>query len=253
MDGFVRSIHPQGSQEWFEERLGKFTSSEVFKLMKGGRRNLTEAELALRVKGDTRKTEDLLFGDGAMTYIYEKLNEILTGQVENNARGDAIDWGLAHEPDAVEFYNRIKKVRIEDVGFVKYNDFFGGSPDGIVTPYADNSENHVTEGIIEIKCPYKGANHMKLFNIDSQDKFKQEYEQYYAQMQGNILATNAQWCDFISYDPRPKIEFFQIKILRIYRDEPFVKDLAYRIDQAGIILMDLLENMIESTKIYTAA
>ena len=241
-------FNEQRSAEWFAERLGKFTSSEVVKLLKGGTRKRTPDEMALRLKGDTRSTVDVPFGDGAMTYIYAKVAEIITGEVDDDASGDAIDWGIAHEQDAVDMYQHFMKLKVIRNGFEKYNDFFGGSPDGKVGEENDNLEN----GIIEVKCPKTKSNHIKYFRIKTEEEFRLEYEDHYAQIQGNLLATGRGWCDFISFDPRPKIELFQIKILRINRNEPFIADMKMKIDMAGDLLTEVLEDMLNQISIYTA-
>lgn len=219
MEGFDKSFNAQGSPEWYEERLGKFTSSKASCLLVSS------------------KSPGQVFGEGAWTYIYEKIYELATGLVADEFDGnDATDWGLAHEPDADEMYCHIKKLKTEECGFVKYNDAFGGSPDRLVG----------TDGITEIKCPKNGTNHMKFLDIESADDFKSDYKKYYTQIQGNLLATKREWCDFISFDPRPKIEPLQIKIIRIYRDAVMIKNLEDRIELGAEIIVNRFEYMIKT-------
>jgi hypothetical protein len=242
-------FNEQRSVEWYAERLGKFTSSECVKLLKSGTRKMTANELVLRPSGEKRTTIDVPLGDGAMTYIYTKVAEIITGEIDDDARGDAIDWGIAHEPDAIDMYQFVKKLKVIRNGFEKYNDFFGGSPDGKIGEENNNLEN----GIIEVKCPKTKSNHIKYFMIQTEEQFRLEYEDHYAQIQGNLLATGRGWCDFISFDPRPKVELFQIKILRIMRNDPFIEDLKMKIELASDKLTEILESMVNQISIYTAA
>lgn len=233
MEGIDISFHAQGSAEWFEERLGKFTSSKVKCLLV------------------TSKTPGEAFGDGAWTYLYEKLNELTTGTVEENGfkGSDATDWGIAHEPEAIEMYQYIKKLTVEACGFETYNESYGGSPDGKI-----HDDNNTDRGIIEVKCPYVGVNHLKFMDMETADEFKKDYKDYYCQIQSNLLVTNRIWCDFISYDPRQRLEAMQIKIIRIYRDEAFIKNLQERVELAIAVLIETLEKMLKkSIAFYNAA
>lgn len=220
MEGIDKSFHEQGSPEWFAERLGKFTSSKIASLL-----------VTSKKVGET-------FGDGAWTYIYEKIYELATGLVADQFKGnDSTDWGLAHEPDAFDMYKHVTKLEIETCGFVKFNEAFGGSPDALVN----------SEGIIEIKCPHNGVNHMKYMDIESADEFQSTYKAHYTQIQGNLLATKRQWCDFVSFDPRPKIEPLQIKILRIYRDATMIKTIEERIELGAEEINKRFEYMLKTS------
>jgi hypothetical protein len=218
MENIDRSFHPQGSAEWHAERFRKFTSSKVNCLLV------------------TSKTAGEPFGDGAWTYIYEKLDEWATGIIEENGfkGNDATDWGLANEPEAIGLYQIIKGYKVDLCGFETYSESFGGSPDGKVN----------ADGIIEIKCPYVGSNHMALMDLESADQFKKFYKKYYTQIQSNLFVTQKEWCDFVSFNPRPKIELLQMKIIRIYRDEAMIKEIDQRVELATEVLTERFEYMI---------
>lgn len=220
MEGIDISFHPQGSPEWFAERFKKFTSSKAHCLL---------------VKS-TKAGE--IFGDGAWTYIYEKMDEWATGVIEENGfkGNDATDYGIAYEPDARDMYQRVRGYDVRLCGFETYNESFGGSPDAKVN----------TDGILEIKVPFLGANHMAYMDLESADQFKKFYKKHYTQIQSNLLVTKKEWCDFVSYNPRPKIELLQIKILRIYRDEEMIKDIEERVELATDILTERFDWMIKS-------
>jgi putative phage-type endonuclease len=166
-------IIEQRSEEWFQIRKGRITSSEIYKIMG---------------KGD--------FSETAKTYLLEKVCE-LYGGVTEPATGAALTWGTELEPVAVEHYENLAKVKVDKASFIPIGDHYGGSPDGIVLP----------EGIIEVKCPFKSANHFKHGMIDSAEKFKKAAPNYYWQCVSNMVCANAKWCDFISYDPRVNEEY----------------------------------------------
>ena len=106
------------------------------------------------------------------------------------------------------------------MGFVKCG-YYGYSPDGFID---DN-------GLIEIKCQ-GSAKHIKYFYDGEICK------EYTAQMQGGLLATGREWCDFCSYHP-DFTEDKRLFIKRVYRDEAFIKTL----DEA-LLKFDELKNEI---------
>jgi hypothetical protein len=74
-------IVEQRSQEWFDMRKGKITSSEIHKIMGG------------------KTIFDLT--DTAKTYLLEKVSESLGGFAQS-AMGAALDWGTDLEPLAID-------------------------------------------------------------------------------------------------------------------------------------------------------
>lgn len=194
--------------EWQAERLGKFTSSRIGALMTSGRR------------------KDKFFGDTAENYIYEKVAELMTGVPHYTPETRAMEWGNEHEAEAIEKYNEVAEVKADAMGktFIKFNDMCGGSPDGFV---GDNA-------IIEIKCPYNSAKHIKTFITGEIDK------NYLYQCQGNMLFSGRDWCDFVSYDPRMP-ESMRLKIIRIEKDEEICNAILERIEKATEKLLEIQE------------
>lgn len=180
---------PHGSEEWYNVRKGRFTPSELHRLM-------TEPKL---------KTEVL--SAGAITYIKEKLAESLTAdfKIENEFQGNAATaWGNAYEDEAINIFADMSDTEIIKPGFILANDVFGGTPDGVS---ADNSFG------IEVKCPYNPAIHLDNLLL-TPDEFKKARKEYYWQIQGYILLTGIPDWYFISYDPRQThlcIKYIQIK------------------------------------------
>ncbi len=166
-------IIEQRSAEWFEMRKGRITSSEIYKIM--GKGELTET---------------------AKTYLLEKVCE-LYGGVTEPATGAALTWGTELEPVAIEHYEKLTESKVDKASFIPVGQHYGGSPDGLIPK----------EGIIEVKCPFKSANHFKHGMINSAEKFKKIAPNYYWQCVSNMVCAEAKWCDFISYDPRVKEEY----------------------------------------------
>ena len=208
MDG--RNIY-QGTPEWFNERLFHFTSSELYKLMTKPKSKQDQEA------GKPSKT--------AEEYIFEKLAEDLTGRCDDSLDTKALRWGETYEADARLAYETVTGNSVDLCGFIEWSRIFGGSPDGLVGE----------DGIIEIKCPFNSSNHVRYLLLENQYELNGLKPEYYAQIQGNLLVTGRKWCDFISYDPRCVRAEFALKILRVNRDEEFIKRIKEALDRAEAI------------------
>lgn len=202
----------QGSKEWFKLRLGKFTGSKFPDLMKKGRsKDDLWGETAIKVIRQVAIERDL--SDAGIDMYVEELFNKEFAQTR---------WGNKWESYARELYCEKTGNDVEETNFMiheKYN-FIGGSFDGKIIGQP---------GIIEIKCPYDMLVHDDNLNImeevDSQNAMK--VHTYYPQIQGNIFIAGAEWCDFVSYDPRRTKK--QLAIVRVERDDDFINRLSERI------------------------
>ena len=200
----------QYSQEWWQARKFKYTSSNIHKLCTDPK---TKADKEAGVLSQT-----------AMGYIIEKITEELDGFLPD-FNNDAMAWGAEQEEQAAKWYRKIKGVEISEAGFCEYSDVYGGSPDRKVVCPTDGA------GGLEIKCPYNSANHIKHCLIDSEEYFKKYHEDKYWQCVSHIITLNAAFCDFVSFDPRidNDLGFF---CFRLYRNEDEIKFLLSRIEKA---------------------
>lgn len=164
------------STEWFEKRIGAFTASEIHKLMSDG------------------KAKDKIFSDKGETYILEKVHELLSRLPKPNITTFATQWGVEHEPIALAWYEKLTGRKVEQPYLFIDEDFeaFQATPDGLVGE----------DGLIEIKCPANGANHIEHCFITTDEYFKKVHKEYYWQMQCQMLLSKRKWCDFVSFDPR---------------------------------------------------
>lgn len=106
----------QGTQEWFNLRLGKFTG--------------TDAQIVQCA------------GKGLETLVYKKASEILSGEFDESFINDDLERGQDGESIARSAYEMERGVRVEQIGFLELNEYVGCSPDG-----------YVGEGLAEFKCP----------------------------------------------------------------------------------------------------
>jgi hypothetical protein len=203
----------QQTEEWYQQRRYKFTSSAIHKLLTEPR--LKEAKL----KGELSET--------AKTYIMEKIAEEVGGFIPDGS-SRATEWGNEHEDIAAIEYEKRTGFSLEQVGFVQHTEFYGGSPDRtVIDPIAN--ENRV--GGLEIKCPHNSTNHMWHRMIDSAEYFKENHPDYYWQCVSHMITLDTQWCDFVSFDPRVN-ENLRLFVFRLHRNEDDVKLLLSKIEKA---------------------
>jgi hypothetical protein len=209
---------------WQEQRIGRFTASEIHKLLKSGR------------------AKDSVFGDTAMTYIREVVAEILSGVAEK-VTSEAMEWGKFHEPAAIEAYRRNTGKKIEYYGtesplFIEYGEFAGGSPDGV-------TDTH----LLEVKCPFRSVNHVDNLLL-TPETFPTRRTEYYAQIQFNMFLTKKDKAHFISYDPRMASEEQQLFILEIPYNAEFVEEITSRLELAIQELKQMLKQIINKNNSY---
>ena len=197
----------QGSQEWLENRMGKFNASETQVFM-GKSPKLTQ---------------------GAMTQVYKIVAERM-GSNQPNKSSEAMRWGVKYENEARDTYIDRTGYCVEEVGSISHEQysFICGSPDGVIID---------ERGGIEIKCPHAPENHIKYASDVEFIKSK-----HYTQIQQNIWINDSLWWDFISYDPRSKQ--LPIFIHRFHRDEEYIKMLEARLLNAEQVAQQMYNEIL---------
>lgn len=205
-----------GTDDWHRARSGKFTPSELYRLM-------TEPKV---------KTEKL--SQGAMTYVREKIAETLTVDISNDKifqGNNATEWGNSYEGEAIELFSDMVNAEIVTPGFINYDNNFGGTPDGL-------DRNNLFG--IEVKCPYNPSIHLDNLLLDSL-AFKKERKEYYWQIQGYSLITGIEDWYFVSYDPR-QIDY-KLKVLPIKRNEDDIRLIKEKLQIAADYKQELLTKL----------
>lgn len=118
------------TDEWRMARLGRFTSSMIYTLM--GEKPFTQ---------------------GAMTYIYERVGEEISGvPAKYEISTDATNWGLLHEADNLKRFCAFRGIEflVTQVLITAPGSRNGSTPDGIVPlkKFADGWEVET----VEAKC-----------------------------------------------------------------------------------------------------
>jgi len=172
----------QGSDEWREIRLGKFTGSTAAALLTNG------------------KDADGL-GAAVKTLIYKNASELITGGEGDSFQGNVhTDRGNASEPLAIELYEEATWSTVKKCGFIELNHYIGYSPDGLVGE----------DGMAECKAP-DNAEYLRLLLERTIDP------KYFGQMMFGLWVTGRQWCDNIYFNSSfGNMPYFHI---RFERDE----------------------------------
>lgn len=152
----------QRSEDWHNQRLGKFTASEIHKLM--------------GIKG---------LGETGKSYAFDKAVETVFGEVEENFISYDMQNGIDTEPIAFKKFTELKALQFIEVlncGFFNVGENAGASPDGLVG----------NDAVLEIKCP-KAGTFFKLVATNVIDP------KYYYQMQMQMMATGRKKAYFFNY------------------------------------------------------
>jgi putative phage-type endonuclease len=176
----------QGTDEWFEARIGKVTASRV-------------ADIIAQTKSGYSTSRD--------NYMAQLVCERLTGQKGESFTNAAMQHGTETEPFARLSYEVSQNVLVDEVGFIPHPRILmaGASPDGLV---GDN-------GLLEIKCPNTATHIDTLLSQTVPGK-------YNTQMQFQMACTDREWCDFVSFDNRLPSEL-QLFVKRIPRDNMYIR------------------------------
>lgn len=179
----------QGTDEWLSDRCGKVTASKI-------------ADVMARTKSGP--------GAARKNYMADLLTERLTGQPKDCFVNDAMRWGTEQEPRARAMYEILTGYDATEVGFIPHPAIAmtGASPDGLVD----------ADGLVEIKCP-NSATHIETLRGGKIDR------KYLLQMHWQMICTEREWCDFVSFDPRLP-EAMQLHVQRVPYDAELGEEIT---------------------------
>lgn len=216
----------QHSLDWFRARLGKFTGSEVGRLMKSG------------------KGKDEQFGKDALSYINEVVAERLLNPsvvmldelfeeylMQVTASSKALAWGNDQEMNARTLYGKATGRKVTSCGAIQFCDFFADSPDGLVL-----DEN----GTIEIKCPMPTTHTTYLAQVHDAESLKALKPEYYWQCMAHMAVASAEWCDWMSYCPFSKKP---LHIVTIEHDGDAIGQMLTKVAMAEELAKDIIKKI----------
>lgn len=200
----------QGTEEWFEARLGKITASNLIKIM--------AAKTTASYK----------------SYLYELAVERFTKtRVDDSYRSPDMIRGIELEDDAATVYLIATDQSISKIGFISHPTIVGSgaSPDRLAGK----------DGLVEIKCPRR---HNHIATLTGNEKIKKAYQ---LQMQWQMACTNRSWCDFVSYCPdlSPSLQLY---VERINRDDEKIAEIEVAVESFNQEIETVLNQLICITR-----
>lgn len=200
MPAFTVIDAEQRSEAWRLARVGRLTGSAA-------------ADMLATIKsGEAAARRDLRL---------RLVTERLTGQPQDEVFVNAaMQRGIECEPLARAAYENATGGLVRATGFLAHSTLQAGcSLDGHVGDF---------EGIVEIKCP-KSSTHLRYLR---EGKVPAEY---LPQIRHNLWITEADWCDFVSWDDRfpPELQLFIVRLS--WRDA----DLGSYVTKAAAFLAEV--------------
>ena len=206
----------QRSVEWYQQRLGRFTASEISRLLG---KLTTQAGL---------KTFE--------SYCMEKAIESVYGMIEDDYVSPDMQRGIDQEPYAFDKLWEILGERFINAGkayFIAYGEHAGASPDGM-------SE---LNDVIEIKCPKPATFFKYCLTGDIPDN-------HYDQMQMQLLCTGGKKAYYFNYLTHMGEEYFHLKV--VPRDNDRISLIEQRLAMAIELKLEYIEKL-KSTVNYVAS
>lgn len=181
MKPFTVIAAEQRSPEWKQARCGRLTASRAKDM------------LATIKTGEAAARRDLRV---------QLVTERLTGEPQDDVFINAdMERGMALEADAFAAYEALTGQVATRCGFVAHNEIaVGCSPDGVLDDF---------RGIVELKCP-RSANHVRYLRAGVLPA------EHVAQITHALWVTGADYCDFLSFDPRfpTELQTFYVRVTR---------------------------------------
>lgn len=220
---FLKSIpqHPQKSDEWFEQRKGKLTASDVATAL-GLNPNSSILEVFLKKCGYSEEFTGNIFTEHGQKFETEAIEKYCYLLNKTNH-----EFGLIGYESLNGFYKDkiTKKMEYDPLRDIRTNKeiekkvnfslhFLAGSPDGIAV------DNDCEEDLVmlEVKCPYsRKIEHGKCPVY------------YYPQIQLNLFILDLKLADYIEYIPANISPHFlekpMMNIVRIHRNEKWLNEM----------------------------
>ena len=158
--------------------------------------------------------------------------------VHKDLHSAAISHGKAYESVAVKKYEDLTGCITEDccIFICQQHPYLAASPDRVVNDQL----------LLEVKCPYTALDEM--ITHDTVPCLKKEkdnlalnqHDDYYYQVQGQMLCTDAKAVDFVVYT------FKDIQIFRVCRNDQFLSDMVQKLSSflMTTFLMSCLTNSL---------
>lgn len=177
----------QNTPEWYAARIGRFTASNMDKIISSTGKKSTQVE----------------------KYVTKMLGEIVTGQPEEGYTNKHMERGKTMEQEACDYYAMLRQVDPKKVGFCITDDgIMGCSPDRFVGE----------DGILEIKTCIPSIMIEQWEKTNPKGALEQDHR---PQTQCTLHIVPRKWIDTMLYCPGMKP-----LIVRSERNTPFLMDMV---------------------------
>lgn len=172
------------SDQWHEFRLGKLTSSKKATIICD--------------KGLTQ---------GAMTYIYQKVGEEITGQstadFEDQIEDENTVWGLQYEAEALQNFKKLKGIEFLATQKLISNPDkrLSSTPDAIWIHGVCLNQDEYNVSTVEVKCPRKYHKFFPLHKCKTPQDLKAFNKNYYWQVIDQMDICGSALGYFVCYHP----------------------------------------------------
>ncbi|MEG0929622.1 lambda exonuclease family protein [Algoriella sp.] len=202
-------------EEWLLKRKGKFTASEIHRLM-------------------TYESKPNELPKGAISYVVEKATESLIDGLPESFKSSSMQWGNDYEAKAIELFSKKTRLKIQNIGdnqkFISYGKHAGCTPDGLGSGYG-----------VESKCP-NSTTHFQYRSIKNGEDLKKIKSEYYWQIQFSMLCRKVSKWYFVSFDPRFSKEKHRLHYVVIERNEADIEFLETRLQLAIDLKLQLIKD-----------
>lgn len=191
------------SDEWFSHRLSKITSSGI--------NAITGRDI-----GDT----------AAMTYIYKKVGELLTGLRSSvDVDTEYTQWGNAYEHEALKKFGEQMGLQFITTQNLIWNadSMFASTPDALIVRKESTDKLYYDVDTVEAKCPPTFHNFIPLWLCDTPEDLKRFDKKYYWQVLDQMDNCDCLRGYFVVYHPDFKsanfksIEFRKINLIHDFK------------------------------------
>jgi hypothetical protein len=201
----IISNNAQGTQEWLNDRLGKATGSKASAIVSRGRSKGSDSIIRHKYK------------------LQLALERITGVSQERDFSNKHMERGNGLEGRARQTYEVKHQECIEEVGFAYREGMeYGCSVDGFTL---DRS------GIIEVKCPIAAIH----YDYIEKNEIPNDYQM---QIIHNLLITEVEYCDFVSYNEElpEKLRLFVCRFIpAIEQLKAYKTELDKFLDEVAIL------------------
>lgn len=204
----------QGTPEWFAARIGVITAS----MFKDATDRYVKASGTKKV-GDRKSTSE--------NYAFKLAVERISGETTDDTyKTFAMRRGTEIEGAGRLLYSEKTGNEVSETGVILTDcGNFGYSSDGLVG----------LGGAIEIKSLIAAKSIIPVFEGD--------ISEYIDQMQGGLMISEREWCDFVMYCPQLAKVGKDLYVRRVYRDEAYIKTLKQDLDDFNDFVWSLLNKL----------